>query len=343
MMSDAKPSSNPDQDPRALVGQILRGRITAALLHATVRLELPDHLASGPKTAAELAKLTGGQEQPMLRFLRAAVSTGILTELPDGRFGSGPMCSVLRADTPSTVRDFVLFEGDEWHVRCWANIPLSIRTGRPATYDLFGKSLWELLSEQPDAAASFNSVMSLGSRADADAIVNAYDFSRFSHVVDVGGGLGTLLATILERSPGIRGTLFELPYIIEQARSSPPLANVTDRCELVGGSFLERVPHGADAYVMKHIIHDWDDDTARRILANCRAALKPDGVLLIADRVFDPARPMHALVDLEMLICAGGRERTEADWRALFKDTGLRLERIVPTAGNLSLLELTLA
>jgi hypothetical protein len=163
-------------------------------------------------------------------------------------------------------------------------------------------------------------------------VADAYDFSGFKHIVDVAGGYGMLLAAILERTPGLRGTLLEMPYVIEQAKRSPMLAPFAGRCEFASGSFFESVP-AADAYIMKHIIHDWDDESAARILANCRKAIQAGGKLLVVDHVI-PARnePSFAkLMDIEMLVLPGGRERTEQEWRELFAASGFRLERIIQT------------
>jgi hypothetical protein len=290
---------------------------------------------------SELARLTNTKERPLYRLLRSTASLGVFTELPDGKFAQTPLSEALRSNANPGLRNMAMMLLDDWHVRAWAELPWSVETGRPAPYKIFGMGGFEWFTKNPDQAVNFNNAMTDMSQADAPAIAGSYDFSQFGHIVDVAGGMGTLLAAVLARTPKLRGTLFEMPYVIEQAKTSPILAPYRDRCEFAGGSFFESVPQGADAYMMKFIIHDWDDEKATAILTNCRKAIAPKGKLLVVDQVVSPPNQpgLAKLMDLEMLVAPGGEERTEPEFRGLFSAAGFRLERIVPTPGPQCIIE----
>jgi len=320
--------------------QMLIGKWVSAAISAVARFAIADHLESGPKTVKELAALTGTLEQPLYRLLRATASLGVFTELEDGRFAQTGLSEPLRSSARPGVRNFAMMLSDEWHVRCWTELPWSVETGRPAPYKVYGMGGFDWLSQNPGQAVNFNNAMTDLSQDQAPAIAAAYDFSRFKDIVDIAGGMGTLLAAILERTPALRGTLFEMPYLIEQARKSPILQPFADRCQWAGGDFFASVPM-ADAYIMKSILHDWDDARATKILANCRKAMRPGGRLLVVDQVVPPLNEpgVAKLMDLEMLVLPGGLERTERQFADLFAAAGFRLERIVPTAGTQCIIE----
>ncbi|MCU1339166.1 MAG: methyltransferase [Bryobacterales bacterium] len=305
------------------------------------RFGIADHLEAGPKSPKELASLTGTNEQALYRVLRAAASLGVTTELEDGRFAQTPLSDPLRSNAKPGIRNFAMMFLDEWHMRTWTELPWSVQTGRPAPYKVYGMGGFEWLSQNPDQAVNFNNAMTDLSQDQAPAIAQAYDFSQFQSVVDIAGGLGTLLAAILERAPKLRGVLFEMPYLIGQAHNSAILQSFRDRCDFIGGNFFESVPAGADAYIMKFIIHDWDDEQATKILANCRKGIRPSGKLLVVDQVVPPRNEpgLAKLMDLEMLVAPGGRERTGPEWKELFAASGFRLERIIPTPAPQCILE----
>jgi hypothetical protein len=229
---------------------------------------------------------------------------------------------------------------DDWHVKVWGELPWSVQTGQPAPLKIYGMRGFEWFTKHPEEAVNFNNAMTDLSQAQAPAIAASYDFSGFQHIIDIAGGFGTLLAAILAQTPGLRGTLFEMPYFIDQVRNSPILAPYADRCEFVGGDFFQSVP-AADAYIMKYIIHDWDDEKSRVILSNCRKAIRSGGKLLVVDLVVGPRNQpdLAKLMDLEMLVAPGGRERTEQEFRALFAASGFRLERAIPTPSGQFILE----
>jgi SAM-dependent methyltransferase len=229
---------------------------------------------------------------------------------------------------------------DDWHMKVWGELPWSVQNGQPAPLKIYGMRGFDWFTRHPEEAVNFNNAMTDMSQADAPAIAASYDFSKFQHIVDVAGGFGTLLAAILQQTPGLRGTLFEMPYFIEQVRNGPILAPYADRCEFVGGSFFESVP-SADAYIMKYIIHDWDDEKSIAILSNCRKAIRPGGKLLVVDLVVSPRNQpgLAKLMDLEMLVAPGGLERTEEEFRELYAASGFRLDRVIRTPSQQCIIE----
>jgi len=320
--------------------QMITGKWVTSMISAVAHFGIADLLESGPKSTQDLANLTKTNERALYRTLRAAASLGIFTELEDGRFAQTPLSETLRSKASPGVRNLALMFGDEFHIDSWKELPWVIETGRPASFKLYGKTMFERFSEDASIAVNFHNAMTDMSTIDSPAIAGAYDYSGFEHIVDVAGGHGMLLAEILKRTPKLRGTLFEMPYVIEQAKKAPMLAPFAGRCDFVGGSFLESVP-SADAYIMKHIIHDWDFENSVKILSNCRKAIRPGGKLLIAEQAVTPRNEpgLAKLMDLEMLVLPGGLERTEQEWSELFAASGFRLERIIPTPAMQSIIE----
>jgi hypothetical protein len=238
---------------------MLNGPHIAGALACLAKLGVPDLVAAGPKSAEELAGLLGAQPQALYRLMRATASVGVLSEGSDGRFSQTPLSLVLTSDARPSLRAIAIMGGTEWHARGWAALEYSVRTGKPALNHIYGKPAFELFPEHPDWAETFNDAMTGFSMLDSPAVAAAYSFDGIHSLVDVAGGHGLLLATILERNPGMQGTLYEIPAVIEGARSGP-LQPVMDRCTLVAGDMFTSVPAGADAYIMKHIIHDWPNE-----------------------------------------------------------------------------------
>jgi hypothetical protein len=319
--------------PHAVVLQMLTGRWVSAAIGTVAKFGIADLLESGPKSAKELASLTNTNEGALYRLLRATASLGVFTELEDGRFDQTPLSEPLRSGANPCLRNMAMMSMDDWFTRDWAQLPWCVQTGQSAAYKVFEKSLWEVFRDEPEQAVNFNNAMTDMSQADSPAIAGAYDFSQFEHIVDVGGGLGLLLASVLQSAPSLRGTLFEMPSVAKQASASPILKPFSDRCRIEAGSFLESVTPGADAYLMKHIIHDWDDERAQTILSNCRRAIKPTGKLLVVEQVVEPRNQpgLAKLMDLEMLVNPGGLERSEEQWKNLFAASGFQLSRIIRT------------
>jgi hypothetical protein len=320
---------------------MILGKWVSSAISAAAHFGIADHLESGPKSPGELAVLTKTQERPLYRLLRANASVGVFTELEDGRFAQTPLSEPLRTNAQPCVRHMAMMLTDDWHIRCWEQLPWCVETGKPASYKLHGTGMFDWMGQHPERTGNFNQAMTDLSSGDAAAVVQSYDFSRFEHIVDVAGGHGTLLAAILGQAPKLRGTLFEMPHVIEGAKKAGILERFSDRCTLESGSFFESVPTGADAYFMKYIIHDWYDPECIKILGNCRKGIRPGGRLLVVDQVV-PARNepgVAKLMDLEMLVLPGGMERTEQEFRELFAASGFRLERIIPTPGIQCILE----
>jgi hypothetical protein len=325
----SQPSQSPP--PHAALLQMILGKWVSSAISAAAQFGIADYLESGPKSPKELASLTGTQEQPLYRLLRANASVGVFTELEDGRFAQTPLSEPLRTNAKPCVRNMAMMLTDDWHIRSWEQLPWCVETGKPASYKLNGIPMFDWMAQHPEKTVNFNNAMTDLSQGDAAAVVQSYDFSRFEHIVDVAGGHGTLLAAILEQAPKSRGTLFDMPHVIEGAKKARILERFGDRCTLEAGSFFEFLPP-ADAYMMKYIIHDWYDPECIKILSNCRKGIRPGGRLLVVDQVVpagnDPA--ISKIVDIEMLVLPGGMERTEQQFRDLFAASGFRLERIIP-------------
>jgi hypothetical protein len=261
----------------------------------------------------------------------------------DHRFSLTPLAEQLQTGVPDSKRDWAIMWGEEWTWRAWGNLLHSVKTGETAFNDVADMGLFQYLAGNPEAAEVFNNVMTRGSENIQDEVIGACDFSETRTIVDVGGGHGALLAAILKANPHMNGVLFDQPSVIEGAGGVVEAAGVSDRCELVGGSFFDSVPAGGDAYILKWIIHDWDDEKASVILENCHAAMPAGGRLLIVDRVVPPANEPFPgwRGDVTMMVLPGGLERTEAEFRALLGSAGFRLSTVTATQSELNLLEAT--
>jgi hypothetical protein len=325
--------------PVAEITQLLWGYRVSQALYVTARLGVYDVVRDAPKLPGEIAQQVGADEGALLRVMRALTTKGILVEDERGRFAATPLGELLRSDHPQSVRDLAiqLLQPAPW--AAWGDLYNTVRTGEPAFDRVHGEPLFDYLQRRPDESARFNAAMASNSRNALPAILEAYDFSAFSRLTDVGGGRGTLLRGILERYPSVTGVLCDLPSVVTEAadlRDSP----VAARAEFVAANIFESVPPGSDAYMMKFILHDWADAECVRILTNCRRAMGESGTLLVIERVVKPSnRPDPAKWgDLNMLVMLTGRERTEDEFSDLFAQCGFRLTRLIP-AGNLSIIE----
>jgi len=318
--------------PTNPIEYIWPGILAAQAIHVATKLRIPDLLASGPKTIAELASSCGAHPPTLERLLRALTTLEMFALAPDGRFRNTPLTEVLRTDHPQSRRDGALFLPAPFLWRPLGELYESVRTGEPAFPAIFGQSFFDYLADHPADASLFNSVMTQGIAWTTPALLAAYDFSRFERLVDVGGGQGALLRDILAATPSLQGVLFDLPQVVagacEVLKGDPG-----ERSQTVGGNFFDSVPAGADAYLLKGVLHDWPDDDAVRILRNTRRAIRPDGTLLLIESIVDSAARPAGLIDLLMLVI-GGRERTEADFRSLLDSTRFSLTRIIPTEAS---------
>ena len=305
---------------------------------------IPDLVEAGPKSAEEVAKQIGAQPEALYRLMRATASVGVLSEGPDGKFSETPMSAVLRSNGNPNLRAFAIMSGREWHGRGWSELEYCVRTGKQALDKIYGTPIFEYFQQHAEEGRMFHDSMTALSMIDGPAVAAAYSFDRINSIVDVGGGHGLLLATILKRNPNMKGILYDVPHVVEGAKDGP-LKPLMERCTLASGDMFSSVPAGADAYIMKHIIHDWPDDLCVQILKACRKGVNAGGKLLVVDNVIHPGNDFSPgkFLDLQMLIFPGGCERTEKQFRDLFAAAGWQLTRIVPTAASESIVEGVLA
>jgi ubiquinone/menaquinone biosynthesis C-methylase UbiE len=320
--------------------RLLTGYWISQAVHVAAQLGVADLLKDGPRTISDLARATGTHARSLYRLLRALASEGIFAEDTQGRFVLTPLGECLRSDVPNSQRSLAIMNGEE-HYRCWGELLYSVQTGQTAFEKLFGQPIFHYLAAHPRQARIFDEGMVGVHGAETKAMLDAYDFSKFGTLVDIGGGNGSLLLATLQRHPSLRGVVYDRPDVIERAQANLKAAGLENRCSLTGGDFFESVPPGRDAYLMRHIIHDWNDDQCRTILRNCRKVVPPSGKLLLIESVIPPGNdPCFAkFLDLTMLVIPGGMERTEGEYRELLASAGFRLERIVPTASVIHVIE----
>lgn len=322
--------------------RMITGYWISQAIYAAAKFEIAEHLKDGARSVDELAHLTQTDAGALYRLLRALASVGIFSEGESRRFSLTPLAEPLRGDVAGSKKALALMSGDE-QFHAWAEIEYSIRTGQKAFDKVFGQPVFEYLGQHPDKARIFDAAMVGIHGRESNAVLEAYDFAGIGTIADIGGGNGSQIAEVLRQNPDMRGILFDLPHVIERAQERINAAGVARRCELVSGSFFEAVPAGADAYMMRHIIHDWDEDKCLTILRNCRRAMKPGSKLLVVESIIPPGNEPCGgkLLDLVMLLIPGGKERTEAEYRELFAQAGFALSRVIPTSAEVSVLEAT--
>lgn len=324
--------------PQTLL-QMLTGFWMSQAIYVAAKLGIADLVKDGPRASDALAQATGAHAPSLYRLLRMLASAGIFAEDDQRRFGLTPLAQCL-VDGPGSQRAAALMMGEE-HYRSWGELEYSIRTGKIAFDNIFGKPVFEFLSQHPDKAKIFDAAMVGVHGHETQAMLDAYDFTGIGTLVDIGGGNGSVLCATLKRYPSLRGILYDLPGVIERAKETIAQAGLSDRCQAQSGSFFEKVPPGGDAYVMRHIIHDWTDEQSLVILGHCRKVMGPNARLLLVESVIPPGNgPSFAKqLDLNMLVIPGGKERTEAEYGKLFQAAGFRLVRIVPTTMEISIIE----
>jgi SAM-dependent methyltransferase len=313
-------------------GDLLNGYQDTALLYAAAKLGLADHLATGPKTSEELAAMTGAHAASLYRILRGLVVVGICFE-DEQRFGVTSLGQMLRTGVEGSLRNQALVCGDQY-MAAWSDLVHSAMTGETAFAHVFGVDAWEHRQRDTALSERFNADLNAETARSVAAIVEAYDFSAFRILCDVGGGYGALLCAILATCPAMSGMLLEQAHVATGARSYVESQGLDERCTVVEGDFFEGIPEGADAYVVKSVVHDWPDARSVAILKNCRRALRGDGRLILIERLM-PAlaqdAPDTVRVDLHMLAVTGGRERSKPEYQRLLEAAGFSLGRVVPT------------
>jgi hypothetical protein len=311
-------------------------------IYVAAKLGIADLLEDGPKPCDALAAATQTHSGALYRLLRALASLGVFAEETDGRFRLTPLAECLCTSAPGSLRAFAVMLGEEAHWRAWGEVLHSVQTGQPAFDHVFGMPHFRHFAANPEAGRLFNEGMTSRSGQENEAIIAAYDFSGLRRVIDVAGGQGTLLAAILQASSTTRAVLFDLPHVIATARSVLARSGQAPRCELEEGDFFDKVPAGGDAYMLKKVIHDWDDERALSILKNCRKAMSSRGRLLLMEPVIPPGNEpsFNKLLDLLMLVwTSGGKERTEVEHRILLAAADFKVARVISTKSPVSIIE----
>jgi hypothetical protein len=322
------------------------GHYVSRALDLAARLGIADLLASGPRSAEQIAAATQSNAAALRRVMRLLASVGVFAEREDGRFELQPIGELLREDAPGSMRAAVMVFAGVSIQDSWKELEWCVRTGEPAFKRADPDAdPFVTMAKDPAAAATFDKAMAAFAPQTAAAVAAAYDFGGFGTLMDVGGGNGTLLIGILRANPKLRGVVFDQPHVAERARQNVKNEGLADRCEVAGGSFFERVPGGADAYLLKHVIHDWNDEQSKTILGRVREAMPARGKLLVVEGVYPPRIDGSlesrgaAANDVNMLVVSGGRQRSEEEFRELYRASGFRLTRIVPTLARVSVVE----
>ena len=336
-----------DLPPGQQLYQLGTGHYVSRALYLAAKLDLAGHVARGAREVGALAAATQTHAPSLRRLLRLLASVGIFEETESGEFALTPLADVLRDDATGSMRASVMLFTGPGIQTDWAELEHCVRTGEPAYRKLRPQDAdaFSNIARDPEAAAIFDKAMATFAPQTSAAIAAGYDFGQFAVLADVGGGNGALMIGILRANPKLRGLVFDRPDVIERARANVAAAGMSDRCELVGGSFFDKLPSGADAYMLKHVIHDWNDEQARAILRAVRTAVPAHGKLLLVEGVYPPRieRGLEgrgaAANDVNMLVCTGGRQRSEAEFRELYAAAGFRLTAIVPTPARVSVIE----
>jgi hypothetical protein len=332
--------------PGLAIYQMAIGHYVSRALYLAAKLGLADLLADGPRDSGDLAKASGTHAPSLNRVMRLLASAGVFNEQEAGRFALTPLGEMLRTDVPGSMHAVVKLIAGIGIQDGWKELEYCVRTGEPAFRKNFPDAdPFALMAQDPAEAANFDKAMAAFAPSTAKAVAAAYDFSVFGKVADIGGGNGALLIGILAANPGLRGIVFDQPHVANRAREQIAAAGMQDRCEVVGGSFFDEFPRGADVYMLKHVIHDWNDQQATAILKNCRAVVPAQGKLLIVEGVYPPRIDQSpesrgaASNDVNMLVCTGGRQRSESEFRDLLATSGFVLSRVVPTSARVCVIE----
>jgi O-methyltransferase domain/Dimerisation domain len=344
-MADSIQAGPPSLPPHVQLIQMGTGGAVARVVQVAAELGLADQLADGPRSAAEIAGHLVLHAPSLHRLMRTMASLGLLSEGEAQRLSLTKLGEALKTGAPGSARATLLMTGSSWVGTGFANIRHSVQTGRTGFEEAQGMPFFDYLAQHPEAATVFSEAMVGFHGAEPPAVAAAYDFSPFKTVVDVGGATGNMLAAILARHPEPRGLLFDRPHVVVDATKLLKANGVVDRVTIEAGDFFQTVPTGGDAYILSHIIHDWNEEQCLTILGHCRKAMKPNGRLLIVEMVLPPGDAPHPgkILDMVMLVLTGGQERTEAEYAHLLDNAGFRLNRVVATQSPVSVVEAALA
>lgn len=341
MNQESKSVNAGSPPPDAIMMQMLFSPLLQQSICVAAKLKIADMVAERPKNIAELAAQSQTNEDALYRILRMLASVGIFIESNNRGFGLTPMASLLRSDIPNSMYNFTIMMGEDWLWKNWGELMHCVKTGETSQKKVHGIDSFKFFEENKEAGNVFNSAMTNLSESVVPAVVGAYDFSGFTKLVDIAGGHGFTLAGILKANQQLKGVLFDLPYVVNDAKEFLEKEGVTNRVELVAGDFFESVPAGADAYIMKHIIHDWNDELCVKILQNIGSVMNKKGKVLVVEMVVPEINvPSPAkMLDLQMLVMEGGKERTKEEFQNLFRTAGFNLTNILPTKSPFSIVE----
>jgi ubiquinone/menaquinone biosynthesis C-methylase UbiE len=325
----------PQMPPQAILAQMSMGFIVSQAISVASKLYIADYLKTDAKTIAELAELTATHEPSLYRLMRALTSVGVFQKDADGRYSNSPVSELLRSDHPESFRSASHMIGDHEHWRAHGNMLQSVKTGEIAFEYTFGMPVFPYYAQNAEPAKVFDNAMTDFSKSIANAVVAVYDFSQANTIADIGGGHGLLLETILKAAPDAKGILFDQPQVVAGA-------NVSERIEKVSGDFFSAIPVEADLYLMKFIIHDWNDEQSETILRNLAKSAKPGARVLLIESVVeedDSVPSMSKVMDLNMLAMTGGKERTATEYAELLEKTRFKLTRVIPTPSPVQIVE----
>jgi ubiquinone/menaquinone biosynthesis C-methylase UbiE len=329
-----------DIKSRMALLQMSSGYWISQSLYAAAKLGIADLVKDDAQNCEQLAEATNTRAPALYRLLRALASVGVFAEQEPGCFTITPIAQGLRSDIPGSMRDSILLGGGEYY-HAWGNLLDSLKTGENGFEQKYGMPVFDYYQQHTESGAIFDRAMKNISEAIKPAIVNGYDFSNITKLVDVGGGNGSLMAAIVKANPQLQGILFDQATAIATASEVFAVEGVSDRCEVIAGNFFQSVPKGGDAYLLKYVLHNWDDQQAIAILRNCHHAMQENSKLLVVEQVIPPGNESFSgkLIDLHMLVTLGGRERTSEEYQKLFESAGFKLNRIIPTRSNVSIIE----
>jgi hypothetical protein len=324
--------------PQVQMMQFILGKWISKPIHVVAKLGIADMVADGPKSIDELAYMSKTHAPSLYRVMRALASVGIFSERGERCFELTPMAECLKR---GAMRSIALMFNSDWHDRAWGHLLYSVRTGRVGFDKAYGMPIFDWLEEHPHAAELYHEANAVKAVTAHRAIIDAYDLSGITTLTDVGGGHGALMAEILEAYPVMKGVIAEVPVVVKGAEGFIRTRGLDARCQVVACDFFEGIPPGSDAYLMSHILHDWNDSKCQRILKNCHTAMKPGTTLLVVESLIPPGNEFSIakLLDLEVFVMGGGRERTEGEFRYLFESSGFTLSRVIPTQESVSVIE----
>jgi hypothetical protein len=327
--------------PSLELDQLITGMYVTQALAVVAKLGVADLLADAPQAVEQLAIATDTHAPSLYRVLRMLASLGVFAEDEQGRFGLTTLAEYLRRDVPGSRRAYAILRGDEAGWRPWGELLYSVKTGQPAFEQVFGMGIFQYLAQHPGTAALWDQAMVGRTSQEEQAVLTAYDFAGIRTIVDVGGGYGSLLAAALNAYPEMCGVLFDSPRLLAEATERLAARGVLDRCTIIGGDFFQGVPEGGDLYILKHVIHDWDDERAVAILEQCRRAIRRTAKLLLVEMVIPAGntRFFGKLLDVQMLVSQGGRERSESEYQSLITAAGFGSSRVIPASPVLSVIE----